>query len=216
MAAHQTTNPLETSMCTIVEFQRSSAPKVGRVIKFNHDAEHLPYQLKGRVRQECWEAFMRDVDVLAQNHPYVARPGAKDVAQWGLCALLGSVIGVCCMNPDAGSYQDWCESASMVIQRYQGEFNAGGCAVSLHKGLNYYLRIDIDPNAGMVDFGAQDMVPLRSNTMSGGSSYLSPFQSLPSGLVALMSGMSSKSSKGGEDKEKEKNKEKGGGGENKG
>ena len=152
---------------------------------------------------------MRDVDTLAQNHPYVARPGAKDVAQWGLCALLGSVIGVCCMNPDAGSYQDWCESASLVIQRYQGQFNEGGCAVSLHKGLNYYLRVDIDPNAGMVDFGAQD-VPLRSNTMSGGSSYLSPFQSLPSGLVGLMSGMSSRSSKSGGG---EKEKEKGGGGE---
>ena len=193
---NKNTNPMETSTCTIVEFQRSSVPKVGRVIKFNHDAEHVPYQLKGRVREACWEAFMTDVDVLAREHPYVAKPGAKDVATWGLCTLLGSVIGVCCMDPDAGNYAEWIEMVSRVIARHQREFAEGGCMLSLQKGMNYYLRIDIDPSAAMVDFG-EGSVPMRADTMSGGgSSFLSPFQSLPSGLKSLMSGFSGRGSGG--------------------
>ena len=146
---------METSLCAIVEFQRSSAPKVGRVIKFNHDAEHLPYQLNGRITQATWEAFMSDVDVLAREHPYVQRPGAGDVAKWGLCALLGSVVGVCCMNPDSGNYQDWCENVSRVTARYERDFSQGGCRMSLQKGVSYYIRIDIDPSAELVDFGGK-------------------------------------------------------------
>lgn len=174
---------METSLCAIVEFQRSSAPKVGRVIKFNHDAEHLPYQLNGRITQATWEAFMSDVDVLAREHPYVQRPGAGDVAKWGLCALLGSVVGVCCMNPDSGNYQNWCENVSRVTARYERDFSQGGCRMSLQKGVSYYIRIDIDPSAELVDFGGK--VP-KGNPQDG-SSYLSPFQSMPSDLKAMMS-----------------------------
>jgi hypothetical protein len=175
---------METSLCAIVEFQRSSAPGVGRLIRFNHSAEHMPYQLKGRVSQATWESFMCDVDVLAKEHPYVQRPGAGDIGKWGICTLVGSVMGVCCMNPDSGSYPDWCESVSRVIARYQREFGQGGCSMSLQKGVNYYLRIDIDPNVDLVDFEGS-AAPIRNKGDS--SSYISPFQSLPSGLKAMMS-----------------------------
>ena len=131
---------------------------------------------------------MSDVDVLAREHPYVQRPGAGDVAKWGFCTLVGSVVGVCCMNPDAGSYNDWRENVSRVIARYQRDFSQGGCTMSLQKGVNYYIRIDIDPNAELVDF--EGNVPCRYNTHEG-SSYLSPFQSLPSDLKAMMSGSGS-------------------------
>lgn len=97
--------------------------------------------------------------------------------------MLGSVVGVCCMNPDSGSYQDWCENVSRVIARYERDFSQGGCRMSLHKGVSYYIRIDIDPNAELVDF--EGNVP-KGNPQDG-SSYLSPFQSLPSDLKAMMS-----------------------------
>lgn len=177
-------NPvMETSVRVVIEFQRSSEPGVGRVIRFNHSAAHMPYQLKGRLSTGTWESIMSDMDLLAKEHPYVARPTAKDVGAWGLCALMGSVVGVCCMNPDAGNYDDWVEDVGRVVARYHRELEQGGCVMALERNVNYWIRIDIDPNVPMIEMDG----PSPRRVKGDSSSYVSPFQSLPSDLKQLSS-----------------------------
>lgn len=164
----------ETSVRVVVEFQRSSETGVGRVIRFNHSPQVLPTQLKGRISQETWASFMSDIDVLAKDHPYVQKPELKHYGAWGACFALGSVIGVCCVNPDAGNYDDWEQEAHQVIQRHQKKMKLGGCQLSLQKGRDYWVQIDIDPSAPFVEVDGQE--PPTSNDAST-RSYLSPFQS---------------------------------------
>lgn len=174
---------METSLRVVIEFQRSSEPGVGRVIRFNHNPDILPYQLKGRLSSATWESMMRDMDLLAKEHPYVQRPGAKEVGQWGLCALLGSVVGVCCMNPDAGNYEEWRGDVERVIARYSRELQQSGCVMALEKRLDYFICIDVDPNAKLIEFDGPSPKRVRGDS----SSYVSPFQSLPSDLAKLES-----------------------------
>lgn len=168
---------METSVRVVIEFAKSSDPKVGRVIRFNHSPETVPYQLKGRVAASTWENIMSDVDLLAKEHPYVQRPGAKDVGGWALCAAIGSVMGVCCMNPDAGDYGEWINNVHRVIARYQRALEQGGCQMRLEKGINYWLQIDVDPNSEVKIDG-----PSPRRVKGDSSSFISPFQSLPSDL----------------------------------
>lgn len=170
----------ETSVRVIVEFRRSSESGVGRVIRFNHGPDMLPSQLIGRVAKSTWHAFMIEVDLLAQHHPYVQRPGAKDVGGWAACFALGSVVGVCCVNPDAGDYGEWEEEARNVVHRFQGQFRKGGCLLSLQKSTNYWMQIDIDPNSPLVELNGEE--PPKDDDSSS-RSYLSPFQSTRGGYL---------------------------------
>lgn len=89
---------------------------------------------------------MRDVDSLAASHPYVGRPGAKEYGKWSLSFLMGAVVGLFCINPDAGDYSEWEHNAKTVISKYFGMFAEAGCQISLRNaGRNYWIQIDLDP-----------------------------------------------------------------------
>lgn len=46
---------------------------------------------------------MADVGQLSLRHPYSETPGAKDVCTWAACFGLGALVGLFCINPDAGT-----------------------------------------------------------------------------------------------------------------
>jgi hypothetical protein len=92
------------------------------------------------------QAFMRDTDALAASHPYVGKPGAKDYGKWSLSFLMGAIVGIFCVNPDAGDYGTWESQAQQVIYRHFGIFTAAGAKLALQKtGRDYWMQIDVDP-----------------------------------------------------------------------
>jgi len=117
---------------------------------------------------------MNDVDTLARSHPYVQRPEAKHYAKWAGCFALGSVVGVCCVDPDAGDYGAWEQEVARVIQKNRKIFDEAGCMISIQHGRDYWLQIDIDPNRAPA-------VPVAAGTPppKAGDSFISPFASLP-------------------------------------
>lgn len=168
MAAFQ-----ENSLRVNVEFLRSSQARVGRVIRFNHTPEIVPPQLQGRLHPDEWRAFMADLDTLAKHHPYVQTPGAKDYGKWAACFAIGAVVGLFCVNGDAGDYGQWQSEAQGVVQRHQAMFQQAGCALSLQRGREFWMQIDVDPNkAPAVPVAAGAPPPVA------GGNFISPFQSM--------------------------------------
>lgn len=45
---------------------------------------------------------MEDAGQLSLHHPFTAKPSAKDYCNWAACFGLGAVVGLFCINPDAG------------------------------------------------------------------------------------------------------------------
>ena len=87
------------------------------------------------------------------------------------------------MNPDAGNYEEWSGDVERVIARYSGELQQSGCVMALEKRLDYFICIDVDPNAKMIEFDGTSPKRVRGDS----SSYVSPFQSMPSDLAKLES-----------------------------
>lgn len=52
--------------------------------------------------QGFWQAFMEDAGQLSLQHPFTAKPTTKDYCNWAACFGLGAVVGLFCINPDAG------------------------------------------------------------------------------------------------------------------
>ena len=137
---------LENSLRVNIEFLRASGGRSGRVIRFNHTPDIVPGQLQGRVSPEDWRAFMTDVDVLAKHHPYVGKPGAKQVCGWAACFAIGAAVGLYSVNPDAGDYGVWQEEVQAAIAKHQPMFQAAGCSASLQRKQEYFIQIDVDPS----------------------------------------------------------------------
>lgn len=57
--------------------------------------------------QGFWQAFMEDAGQLSLQHPFTAKPTAKDYCNWAACFGLGAVVGLFCINPDAGGHAGW-------------------------------------------------------------------------------------------------------------
>ena len=118
---------------------------------------------------------MTDVDSLAKGHPYVAKPKAKDYGKWSLSFLVGAVVGLFCINPDAGDYGEWENKAQSVIYKYFPAFSQAGCQISLQNhGRNYWIQIDIDPKGVPAD--PVDATEL-ANIHPAGVPFPSPFSS---------------------------------------
>jgi hypothetical protein len=81
--------------------------------------------------QGFWAAFMQDVDTLARVHPYVVPPNAHQGCEWLYCGLIGSVLGVCCLNPDGGDYGQWTVLVEQALDKWRGPFAQRGCSLSL-------------------------------------------------------------------------------------
>jgi hypothetical protein len=92
---------------------------------------------------------MADIDTLAKHHPYVQPPTAKHYGKWAACFAVGAVVGLFCVDPDAGSYADWTAEAAGVLAAHQPAFNAHCCTLSLQalRRGEYYVQIDINPDA---------------------------------------------------------------------
>jgi hypothetical protein len=135
----------ETTQRVNIEFLRASASGAGRIIRFNHSPEIVPPQLIGRLSHLDWRAFMADVDLLAKHHPYVQKPGAKQAAGWAACFAIGSVVGLFCVNPDAGDYGGWSQEVHAVLNKHRHTFEQAGCSLSLQGGRDHWIQIDIDP-----------------------------------------------------------------------
>ncbi len=74
-----------------VELLKSSAPGLcgGRMIRLNYGPQLAPAQLQGRVDPTLWTEFMGQVQVLADRHPYLVKPGGKQYSNWIFAALVG-------------------------------------------------------------------------------------------------------------------------------
>ena len=84
MAYHQTPNRAN------IEFLKSSAGlRGGRTIRLNYGPQLPPPQLQGRIDPALWADFMTQVEVVANKHPYLVKPGGKQYSNW----LLGAVVG---------------------------------------------------------------------------------------------------------------------------
>lgn len=145
----------ETSLRVNIEFLRASQPGVGRVIRFNHSPAIIPSQLLGRVSLEEWQRFMTDVDTLAKHHPYVQPPEARHMVSWAGCFAIGSVLGLFCINPDAGEYGGWLQEAATVLSLHKPIFDRAGCTVALLGGRDHWIQIDIDPSRPWVPVVAE-------------------------------------------------------------
>lgn len=143
----------------VIEFQRSSQG-ASRHIALKHNAQMLPPQLAGRVSPQDWQRFMGEVQQLAEQHPYVVRPSAGKMCGWLGGAVMGAVLGFCCIDPDGGDYGVWVPQVEQCIARWQPVFNHGGAALSLKRAQSsYWIQVDIDPNvvaAGVPVGGKQD------------------------------------------------------------
>ncbi len=73
---------------------------------------------------------MTDVEALANRHPYVIKPGAKQAAGWAGCIAVGAVLGFCCINPDGGDYGVWVPDVQQMLDRWRPTFQQRGCALS--------------------------------------------------------------------------------------
>lgn len=77
-----------------------------------------------------WQAFMADVEAVANRHPYVVKPGAGRVAGWGGCMAVGAVLGFCCINPDGGDYGVWVPEVQQMLDRWRPTFQQRGCMLT--------------------------------------------------------------------------------------
>lgn len=41
--------------------------------------------------QPFWDSFMREVQICADRHPYLADPKASDLGRWAACGLIGAL-----------------------------------------------------------------------------------------------------------------------------
>lgn len=48
-----------------------------------------------------------------------------------LADLAGSVLGVCCVNPDGGDYGQWTALVNQALDKWRGPFSQRGCLISL-------------------------------------------------------------------------------------
>lgn len=146
---------LENQYRVIVEFLRASGPH-GRIIRLNHAPNALPPQLAGRLHPGFWQSFLEDAGQLSLRHPYSAKPKAKDYCSWAACFGLGAVVGLFCINPDAGDYGVWEAECRDFCNRWAPGFAQAGCALTLQRHRDYYLQLDINPN---VPIGPQPAAP---------------------------------------------------------
>ncbi|KAL4423222.1 hypothetical protein ABPG77_000014 [Micractinium sp. CCAP 211/92] len=139
---------LETQWRVIVEFLRASQSGRGRIIRLNHSPGALPPQLAGRLHPGFWQAFMEDAGQLSLQHPFTAKPTTKDYCNWAACFGLGAVVGLFCINPDAGNYGVWESQCRQFCDRWAPGFAQAGCALTLQRHRDYFLQasIDINPN----------------------------------------------------------------------
>lgn len=133
----------ETPDKVVIEFKRSGRG-ASRVIELAHAAGALPPQLAARgVPLSAWDALMADVGALAASHPYSAKPGGKDVAQWACCFALLAVVGLAAVNPDAGDWGAWLPQAEAVVARHAPALAPYGVALSLARAQgSYWLQAD--------------------------------------------------------------------------
>ncbi|KAL4434310.1 hypothetical protein ABPG75_000751 [Micractinium tetrahymenae] len=137
---------LETQWRVVVEFLRASQSGRGRIIRLNHAPNVLPPQLAGRLHPGFWQAFMEDAGQLSLRHPFTARPAAKDYCTWAACFGLGAVVGLFCINPDAGDYGVWEAECRQFCDRWAPGFAQAGCALTLQRSRDYFLQIDVNLN----------------------------------------------------------------------
>lgn len=83
--------------------------------------------------QNLWGAFMTETQTLAAQHPYTQTPSASQMGQWASCFCIGAVLGLFCVNPDAGDYGAWEAQAHALIQRFGAAFAAQGCTLTLER-----------------------------------------------------------------------------------
>lgn len=133
----------ETPNKVVIEFKRSGRGG-SRVIELAHAAGVLPPQLAARgVPLQVWDALMADVNALAAAHPYSAKPGAKDVANWACCFALLAVVGLAAVNPDSGDWSAWLPQAESVVARHAPALSPYGVALSLARAQgSYWLQAD--------------------------------------------------------------------------
>ncbi|WIA31823.1 hypothetical protein OEZ86_002690 [Tetradesmus obliquus] len=137
----------ENQQKVVVEFLKGNQG-ARRIINLKHNAAAVPQQLAGRINPGVWQAFMGDVEQAAQQHPYVTPPSAGRMGGWALAACVGSVLGVCCINPDGGDYSVWLQQVQSLIARHQPSFAAAGANLSLQRAQHsYWLQIDVAPGA---------------------------------------------------------------------
>lgn len=135
----------ENQQKVVVEFLKGNQG-ARRIINLMHNAAAVPQQLAGRINPGVWQAFMGDVEQAAQQHPYVTPPSAGRMGGWALAACVGSVLGVCCINPDGGDYSVWLQQVQSLIARHQPSFAAAGANLSLQRAQHsYWLQIDVAP-----------------------------------------------------------------------
>eukprot|EP00882_Tetradesmus_deserticola_P011759 GHRQ01012444.1.p1 GENE.GHRQ01012444.1~~GHRQ01012444.1.p1 ORF type:complete len:167 (+),score=36.57 GHRQ01012444.1:727-1227(+) len=135
----------ENQQKVVVEFLKGNQG-ARRIIHLKHSAAAVPPQLAGRINPGVWQAFMTDVEQAAQQHPYVLPPSAGRMGSWVGAALLGAVLGVCCISPDGGDYGVWLQQVQSIIARHQASFAAAGANLSLQRAQHsYWLQIDVAP-----------------------------------------------------------------------
>ncbi|KAK9829486.1 hypothetical protein WJX72_006152 [[Myrmecia] bisecta] len=117
------------------------------MIKLNYNQAAVPPQLQQRLDPRIWQSFMVDVDELAKTHPYVERPSAKQGCQWVLCGLIGSVIGICFVDPDGGDYEQFHQQVQHVVNKWQPAFQKCGLTLSQQHTRTWWLQIDVNPAA---------------------------------------------------------------------
>ncbi|KAL6769575.1 hypothetical protein ACKKBG_A31540 [Auxenochlorella protothecoides x Auxenochlorella symbiontica] len=88
---------------------------------------------------------MTETQTLAAQHPYTQTPSASQMGQWASCFCIGAVLGLFCVNPDAGDYGAWEAQAHALIQRFGAAFAAQGCTLTLERTRDYFFQIIIDP-----------------------------------------------------------------------
>lgn len=114
------------------------------MVKLNYGPEMPPPQLQGRLDPHLWAEFMGQVRAVADRHPYLAKPGSKDYSNWILAGLMGAVVGLFCISPDAGSYPQWESEVNAMLQHYQPLFNKQGMMLSMQHNREAWIQIDVN------------------------------------------------------------------------
>lgn len=153
----------ETPDKVVVEFKRSGRG-AHRVIELSHAPGVLPPQLAQRqVPPATWDALMAEVQALAAQHPYTAKPGGKDVARWACCFALLSVIGFGMVEPDAGDWGAWLAQAEAAVARHAHAFAPYGVSLSLARAQgSYWVQADCAPAVGAVAAGVPVLPPPKA------------------------------------------------------
>lgn len=176
-----------------VEFLKSSEGMGTRIIKLNYSEQAVPPQLLGRIDNNAWAAFMREVHVLAARHPYVIPPSTKQMGRWAACFGFGSVVGCFCINPDGGSYPQWYGEVNSMLELWRPLFTSANCTISLKTERCCYIQIDIigppppmplslSQGKSIQSFGNSQQgakegyeAPMQSNTQPHPQTYSQPY-----------------------------------------